>query len=208
MNSSLKIAAVAAATLTLLLAAVFAIRGIGNAPRALQRATVLPTPMPLPDFQLVDQDGAPFTRDSLRDRQTLLFFGFTHCPDICPATLQQLALARNELVGRLPQDVAPPDILLISVDPDRDTPEVLKVYTAIFGPGAYGATGELDKLLALTSTLGIFFETGEANDSGYTVNHSAAVLLVNDRAELQAVFSAPHDVGSFVSDLLLLTDVS
>lgn len=208
MKSSFKIAAVAAATLALLVAAFLAVRGIANAPRPLQRATVLPTPMPLPDFQLVDQDGAPFSRDSLRNRQTLLFFGFTHCPDICPATLQQLALARNELADRLPQDAAPPDILLISVDPGRDSPEVLKAYTAIFGPGTYGATGEPGKLLELTTALGIFFEIGEASDSGYSVNHSAAVLLVNDRAELQAVFSAPHDVDTLVADLLVLADAS
>jgi protein SCO1/2 len=208
MPSSLKITLAAFASLTLLLLAVFAIRETGTASQPLQSATVLPTPLPLPEFRLLDQDGNPLTRISLRNRWTLVFFGFTHCPDICPVTLQQLAQARQRLAGLLPEETVPPDILLISVDPDRDTPEVLKAYTAIFGPGAYGATGELDKLLALTSTLGIFFETGEANDSGYTVNHSAAVLLVNDRAELQAVFSAPHDVGSFVSDLLLLTDVS
>lgn len=208
MNSSLKIAAGAAATLLLVMAAVLVVRGIDNAPRALQRATVLPTPMPLPEFRLLGQDGTPFTRDSLRNRHTLVFFGFTHCPDICPATLQQLAMARAALVERLPTGTAAPDILLISVDPGRDTPEALKAYTSIFGPGTFAATGEHDRLLALTSPLGIFFETGETSESGYAVNHSAAVLLVNDRAELQAVFSAPHDVDSFVSDLLVIADAT
>ena len=208
MNSTSKTVLVAAAVLALLLAAVLAVRGIGNAPQALQRATALPTPMPLPEFRLVDQDGAAFTRDSLRQRQTLLFFGFTHCPDICPATLQQLALARRALADRQPAGAIPPDILLISVDPDRDTPDALKAYTAIFGPGIFGATGARDALLALTSPLGIFFETGEAGETGYAVNHSAAVLFINERAELQAVFSAPHDVDSFVADLLVLTDLT
>lgn len=194
----------AAAALTLV--AAIAIWQIAKTPETLQRATELPDPMPLPDFQLQDQDGLPFTRDSLVGRQTLVFFGFTHCPDICPATLQQLALARTELGDRLPEGSSLPDILLISVDPYRDTADSLKAYTGYFGPGAYGATGEPENLAALTSALGIFHETGDTSQADYDVSHSASVLFVNSRAELQAIFGAPHDVESFAHDLLILMD--
>jgi protein SCO1/2 len=208
MRASQKIIVGAAASLSLTLLAAIAIWQIGQKPQSLLRATELPAPLPLPDFQLLDQDGAPFTRNSLLERHTLVFFGFTHCPDICPATLQQLALARTALGGRLPDGSKLPDILLISVDPIRDTPETLKAYTGYFGPGAYGATGERENLTALTSALGIFYETGDTTKGDYEVSHSAAVLFVNEQAELQAIFGAPHDVDSFVSDLLILMDES
>jgi protein SCO1/2 len=207
MRASQKIT-VAAAALTLTLVAAIAAWQFGQMSQSLQRATELPAPLPLPDFQLLDQDGVPLTRNSLLKRQTLVFFGFTHCPDICPATLQQLALARAALKGRLPDGSNLPDILLISVDPNRDKPETLKAYTGYFGPGAYGATGERENLTALTSALGIFYETGDTTEADYEVSHSAAVLFVNEQAELQAIFGAPHDVDSFVSDLLILMDES
>jgi len=208
MRASKKITVGATAALTLTLVAAIAVWQIGQVPQKLQRATELSAPLPLPDFQLLDQDGAPFTRNSLLERQTLVFFGFTHCPDICPATLQQLALARNALKGRLPEGSRLPDILLISVDPHRDAPETLKAYTRIFGPGIDGATGERENLTALTSALGIFYETGDTTNANYEVSHSAAVLCVNEQAEFQALFGAPHDVDSFVSDLLILMDQS
>jgi protein SCO1/2 len=208
MPSSLKITLAAFASLTLLLLAVFAIRETGTASQPLQSATVLPTPLPLPEFRLLDQDGNPLTRISLRNRWTLVFFGFTHCPDICPVTLQQLAQARQRLAGLLPEETVPPDILLISVDPDRDTPETLKEYTGYFGPGAYGATGDPEALSALASTLGIFFARDDTRATDYNVSHSVAVLLLNDEAELKAIFSAPHSVDALVSDLQILMEAS
>ncbi len=81
-------------------AGLFAIRYIEQATVSIRQATVLPEPMSLPEFRLVDQDGKAFTRESLLGHSSLLFFGFTHCPDICPATLQQLAIARRDLAGQ------------------------------------------------------------------------------------------------------------
>jgi len=169
-----------------------------------QHATVLPQPAPLPQFSLVDHSGTPFSMESFRGQWSLIFFGFTHCPDICPATLQQLAIARSQVLAGGETEF--PNIILISVDPERDTPEVMAEYVGHFGPGVTGVTGSLDELRKLTTVLGIYFEkTGEENGS-YSVDHAAVVLVINRSAEFHALFSAPHDVEHFVSDIPLITD--
>lgn len=180
-----------------------------TASATVQTATVLPEPRALPEFRLVDHNNQPFTRDSLEGRMSLLFFGFTHCPDICPATLQQLAMARDRVAATMPgrERASLPEIILISVDPARDTPETLKRYVEYFGEGISAATGDPEDLLVLTSALGIFFErvpTGDPASADYTVNHSTAVLVVDADARLQAIFGAPHSIESFASDLPLL----
>jgi len=169
-------------------------------------ATVIPTPMPLPEFALLDHAGNQFDRQSLRGEWSLVFFGFTHCPDICPATLQQLAIARGKvLAADGGQSKSFPQIVLISVDPERDTVEIMREYVANFGADIKGVTGDIDELKKLTAALGIFFEKSEDSSEDYNVAHSAVVLLINPKAEFHALFSAPHDVENFVNDVPILT---
>lgn len=165
-------------------------------------ATVLPEPRPLPAFEFTDERGDPFGPAQLRDDWHLAFFGFTHCPDICPATLQQLAVAVRRLEDSGMDK--PPRILLISVDPQRDTPARLAAYTDNFGPRVLGVTGTMEQLQQLTGPLGIAFARGEGQGDNYNVDHSTAVLLFNPQAEWHAVFSAPHDIGELVNDLPLI----
>jgi len=176
-------------------------------------ATVLPEPLPLPAFTLSDQQNEPFTRERLLGRTSLLFFGFTHCPDICPATLQQLALARKQLQEQSAKapttDTAalPPDaltIILISVDPERDTPEKLKAYVSYFGEGVVAATGSPESIREIASALGVWFGREALGEDDYTVSHSTAVLVIGEDATFRAVFSAPHKTEYFVHDLPLL----
>lgn len=183
----------------------FVVTGLNGAPAAPASATVFPEPRPLPEFELTDHRGEPFGLEDLRGQTTLLFFGFTHCPDICPATLQQLALARRQLAAA---DEALPEIVLISVDPERDTPDVLERYVEYFGQGVTGVTGSPAKLQVLTGALGIHFEKAPAQapaqkpeGDDYLVNHSTAVLVIDPQARLQAIFGAPHSIEAFVSDL-------
>jgi protein SCO1 len=168
-----------------------------------QFATLLPEPLPLPDFELRDQHGRPFTRETLRGRTSLLFFGFTHCPDICPATLQQLSLARKQIAETSPGKTLPA-IVLISVDPERDTPEKLDKYVSSFRADVAAATGTRESLLPLTSALGIFFERQPLESGDYTISHSTAVLVVDEDANLRALFSAPHKTEYFAHDIPLL----
>ncbi|HEX5786568.1 MAG TPA: SCO family protein [Woeseiaceae bacterium] len=199
---------IAAVVLGVALAAgiVLALVTAGNsaAPRA---ATVLPSPVSLPEFRLVDDDGRETGPEVFRGQWNLVFFGFTHCPDICPLTLEKLARVRERL-ARAGADPLP-QIVLVSVDPERDTPERLSAYVDSFGPGTLGLTGEIDEIRRLTEALGVWFEKSGAGVSGsdpasYGVDHSAVVIVIGPDARYRAVFSAPHEIEDFVHDLPLL----
>lgn len=164
-------------------------------------ATVWPGSKPLPEFTLTDQSGNMFTRASLKGKWSLLFFGFTRCPDICPATLQQLAIANSRLAE---SGIEVPDIVLVSVDPERDSPDAMATYVSHFGGDIHGVTGDIAELRKLTSAAGIFFEKSELPGGGYSVDHSAVVLVINENAAIHASFSAPHTIDSFVNDVPVL----
>jgi protein SCO1/2 len=178
-----------------------ALRDTG-APAAPIAATILPVGNELPEFALLDQDGAPVDRSVFEGQWDVVFFGFTNCPDICPATMTVLGQAKRELEaqGRNPL----PRLVLVSVDPERDTPEAMARYVAYFGDGNLGLTGELDELRKLTDALGIFFQKAGGDDAAYGVDHSSVVLVIDPQGRLKALFTAPHDVAEFVHDLPLI----
>ena len=207
MASSTKTLTVIALTIAALIGSVLLISSLQVPTPEPQHALRLPEPMPLPEFELLDQDGNQLTNTWFDDQWTLVFFGFTSCPDICPATLQVLSVARAQLASNDP-DRELPDILLVSVDPGRDTPETLLPYVAHFGDGVSGATGSLEELTKLTTTLGVYFaieDPASPDDSdNYNVAHSAHVVLVDNHGRYHAVFSAPHTVDAFVTDVPVL----
>jgi protein SCO1/2 len=171
-------------------------------PAAPTSALILPEPEALPEFSLVDQHGRPVDRSVFKGQWDLVFFGFTHCPDICPATLQVLATAKATLAeqGQSPL----PRIVLVSVDPERDTPELMGRYVDYFGAGNLGMTGTLAEVEKLTSGLGIYFRKQDSGNENYAVDHSAAVLLVDPQGRFGALFSGPHVVDDYVRDLPLV----
>ncbi len=171
-------------------------------PAELRTAFVLPAPTPLPDFTLQDSAGNTVTRDTFRNRWDLLFFGFTHCPDVCPTTLQVLSAARKEMAASGQRPL--PRIVLVSVDPERDTPELMGKYMDYFGDDNLGVTGSLEETRKLASALGIYFEKQPVDDGNYMVDHSAAVLVVNPDGEFHALFGGSHRVDSYVHDLPLV----
>ena len=99
-----------------------------------------------------------------------------------------------------------PDIVLISVDPERDTPEVLAEYIGHFGDGMTGVTGSLTELRTLTAALGIFFEKSVGENGGYSVDHAAVVVCIDKNSEFDALFIAPHNIDHFVGDMPLITE--
>jgi protein SCO1/2 len=156
---------------------------VASPPAAPQVATVLPAGNELPEFSLLDQSGAAIGRDVFQGQWDLVFFGFTHCPDICPMTLQVLADARNQLAAASFSPL--PRIVLVSVDPERDTPENLAKYVDYFGEGNLGITGDLEEIRKLTNGLGIWFEkSGDGED--YSVDHAAAVLVIDPKGQFRA----------------------
>jgi protein SCO1/2 len=156
-------------------------------------ATLLPVPKPLPAFQLVDDGGEPFARERLEGRWSFLFFGYTHCPSICPTTLAALRDLRHELSGGTPAyDDA--QYVFVSVDPERDAPEALRRYVRHFDETFLAATGDPEELGRLARELGVFNERMPgASETEYDFDHSASLLLVDPEARLHAVFSPPLD---------------
>ena len=169
---------------------------------------VLPEPRVIADFALVDQDGNAFTLDDLRGKWSLLFFGFTHCPDVCPSTLYDLQLVHKGV--RQDSGNGPPShqVLFVSVDPERDTPEKLGEYVSYFDPDFIGVTGSQQQLAPLTRQLGIAYriEEHEAGSAQYGVDHSASILVTDPEGRLHGVFPAPHDAGTIVEDLSTVLD--
>lgn len=163
-------------------------------------ATYLPQGKPLRSFDLVDHDEQPFTQDRLQNRWTFLFFGFTNCPDVCPMALQVMRGVTEQVKGQAPV----PQVVFVSVDPERDPPATLKAYVRHFDPEFLGVTGKIDQIDALTRHVGVLYgyEDPDPETGDYTVNHSAQILLIDPQARLRAVFSTPHDVNAMARDFL------
>lgn len=126
-------------------------------------------------FTLTGTDGQPFSSDALKGRPHVLFFGFTHCPDVCPNTLSRLAKLRRDL-GK-GEDAF--DIVLVTVDPERDTPTELADYVRLFGTPVIALTGSPAEVAGVTKAYGIFSEKVPDASGGYTVDHSTQALLFN-----------------------------
>jgi protein SCO1/2 len=171
-------------------------------PAAPRSATLLPGGVDLPGFSLLDHTGSPVDQGVFDGHWNLVFFGFTHCPDICPLTLQVLANARAQLAEDGFEPL--PRIVLVSVDPERDTPEKLAQYVGYFGDQNLGLTGDLAELRKLTGALGIWFEKSALDGANYSVDHGAAVLLIGPDGDYRAVFSAPHETENFVHDVPII----
>jgi protein SCO1/2 len=175
-------------------------------PPVTQTATLLPAATELAEFSLLDQDGNAFTPASFEGHWNLVFFGFTHCPDVCPLTLQVLANARQQMTNKGVDEL--PRIVLVSVDPERDTPEIIGQYVSHFGADAVGVTGDLTEIHKLTDGIGIFFEksavAGEIDSDNYSVDHSAVVLIVNPDGKFHGLFGAPHIADNFAHDMPII----
>jgi len=155
-------------------------------------ATVFPEARELIPFKLVNQDNRPFTPAHLKQKWSLLFFGFTHCPDVCPTTLKTLQTFWQGLSGPVREKT---QVVFMTVDPNRDPPATMKEYVQFFEPSFVGVTGDLGQITAFTRSLGVLYEyvsMGEGKDN-YSVNHSAQIILIDPQARLRAVFPPPHD---------------
>ena len=158
-----------------------------------QVITLFPDPKPLAAFALTDHNNRLFDLASLKGKWSFLFFGFTHCPDICPTTLAVLARVRDNIAKNT---VGAENIqfVFISVDPNRDTAGKLRQYVDHFDTAFLGVTGENAQLGNLAGQLGAAYQVAIAPGvENYPVYHSAAVFLLDPRARYHAVFTPPHD---------------
>ena len=128
------------------------------------------------NFSLKDVNNNLITEKSFHGPVTALFFGFTHCPDVCPMTLNKL----NIISEQLKKDQNKLKIFFISIDPERDTPEIVKDYLSSFGDQFIGITGEPEKIFTLSKSWGIIKEKIFTEDGNYTLNHSSPIILLKD----------------------------
>jgi protein SCO1 len=169
----------------------------GTGSPKLDSGIAMPKPRPLPEFTLFDQHSRPFTRAALEGRWTLLFAGFTHCPDICPSTLATLSAVDREL-GDAGQSI---QVLLLSLDPERDGPDTLQPYLAHFNPRFLGVTGEIAEIDRLMTALGLAYIRVPTSADGYTIDHSTALVLIDPRASVVGYFKAPLRPEAIAGDL-------
>jgi protein SCO1/2 len=186
----LTVAAVCAA-----LAGFWLARELDSSGPTLASGTWLPQPKPIADFHLTDNEGRPFSLRDLQGKPALVFFGFTHCPDVCPTTLLKLAQIRKTT------GVAGLRVVFVTVDPARDTPRLVGSYVHAFDPDFIGLTGDNQAITRLAKEFGVAVSKVDLPGGDYTMDHSAVVFLLNEHAQIAAIFTPPFDTPRFAEDL-------
>ena len=148
-------------------------------------------PIEVDSFSLVDHTGAVFTPQSLQGHWTLVFFGYTFCPDICPITLASIKQFHDLLVDSGENNEA--QVVLVSVDPERDTQEVLSNYVTYFNPEFLGARGEYAVTYTLARNMNVSFSYTRIDDDNYLVNHNGEIMLMDPDGNNVGFFKAPHN---------------
>jgi protein SCO1 len=168
---------------------------------------MLDQPRPTSDFTLQSSDGgAPMSLSDFRGQYVLLYFGYTYCPDVCPLTMNDLAAMAGELGERRMENV---QVIFISVDPDRDTPEHLASYLPHFHPDFLGMTGAVEDIQPVASQFGIFFQShGGPGEGGYLVDHTSSVTLIDPQGRVRMVFPYGVSGAEMAQDLRYLMRTS
>jgi len=160
----------------------------------------LPSSIELQKFSLVDHRGRAFTKRDLTGRWTLVTFGYTHCPDVCPTTLAGLREVRRQLVAR--RSPIDPVILFVTIDPQRDTTGRLDQYVSAFGQGVRGVGGSAADIAAFAAQFRVqYAKSGGARADAYFMDHTSSVALLAPDASLRAVFSVPLRPERVATDL-------
>ncbi|MGO2392903.1 MAG: SCO family protein [Halomonas sp.] len=155
--------------------------------------------LPELDFDLVNEDSEAVDETAYADKATLVYFGFTNCPDVCPIMLATVASAIRQLEEGDRDNL---QVLFISVDPERDTPSVLQTYTDAFGPEFIGLTGDRADIDAVANRYRITYEYGEKDEHGnYEVTHSSAVFAFDRHGKAKFMIRDSDSMTSIVADL-------
>lgn len=163
----------------------------------IETGTLLEQPSLLPEINLVDHHGEAITRSDLTGKWSLLFTGFTSCPDICPATISVL----SQLNEKLHAGGTEIRMILLSIDPERDTPEVLSQYIELFGGQITGITGSLSGVEKFCNEIGMSFIHMPTSNGRYTIEHSGAIVLIDPLARIAGYFRPPFNTESMAADL-------
>ena len=152
------------------------------------------------NINLVDHTGSKFVAKTLENQPSLIFFGFTHCPEICPTTLSQL----SEITERL-KSIMTTNIIFITVDPQRDTQEHLKDYMSNFNENVIGITGKITDIKKLADNWGVFFERISSSKDDYTFNHTATVFMLDKKGDYKGTISWGESENSIIQKVVNLS---
>jgi protein SCO1/2 len=183
------------AALCAALAGFWLARELDSSGPALASGTWLPRARVIGDFHLTDNLGRPFSLRDLQGKPALVFFGFTHCPDVCPTTLAKLAQIKKQ--ARLP-DLR---VVFVTVDPERDTASTVGQYVHAFDPDFIGLTGDPASISQLARQFSVAVSKVELPGGDYTMDHSAVVFLLNDRGQITGIFTPPFETPKLAEDL-------
>lgn len=183
-----------------------------------ESAFMLPEAAAITDFNLSHVEQGAFDLEDARGKWSLLFFGYTHCPDVCPTELFMLAEMMRGIESNADVKLEAPQVVFVSVDPQRDELQRLQEYAAFYHPAFIGVTGETSTIDRLCESIGVFYERvyyqdgkaleldaaaaiPEGLEDSYLINHSASIFLLNPAGKLHAIFTAPHDPNTMIRDL-------
>ena len=179
------------AGLVLCFAVVLLVTGRGNAPLANTSAAIGGP------FRLTDQNGNTISDQDLKGRPFLVFFGFTHCPEVCPTALADI----SQIMDTLGPDAGKLNAVFVTVDPERDTPAVLKDYLSSFNPRLVGIGGDADALAAVAKAYRVYYKKVPLKDGDYTMDHTAIVYLMDKTGAFVAPFSLKRRPEDAAADL-------
>ncbi|RWA72486.1 SCO family protein [Mesorhizobium sp. M1C.F.Ca.ET.193.01.1.1] len=148
-------------------------------------------------FALIDQKRAPITEAAFRGHPSVVFFGFTHCPEVCPTTLFELA-GWLKTMGDSGKNLS---AYFVTVDPERDTPEIMNSYVSNFSDRITGITGDPDKVHAMAKAFGIYWKKVDTGDGDYTMDHTASVLLLNSKGEFAGTIAYGESADAAIAKL-------
>jgi len=179
------------AGLALCLGVILVVGGRGSGTGAIQTAAIGGP------FHLIDQDGRPFSDKDLKGKTFLVFFGFTHCPDVCPTTLFEI----SEIMRNLGPEADRTAALFISVDPERDTPQAMKDYLSSFDPHVHGLTGDSTALTAAAKAYRVYYKKVPLDGGDYTMDHTAIVYLMDKEGRFVSPFNMKRTAEAAAADL-------
>ena len=162
---------------------------------------ILVRPMEIDNFELIDQNNEAFNKKSLEGGWTVLFFGYTNCPDVCPTTIYKLAEIKNGIKEDLPS--ANFNTVLVTLDPDRDSAERLDEYIGYFDGTMLGVTGTYENIQSFTSSLSVFYQRIN-KEEGYDFNHTASIFVFDKDGSLFATMSPANTVEEIESDFFTI----
>jgi len=162
-----------------------------------------PNPKQITNFNAIDHQSKPFGLNQIKGKWSFIFFGYTHCPDICPVTLSIMADAYNQLASNNTNT----QIIFVTVDPERDTTEKLSRYVSYFNEHFIGLGGNSEMIDSLTKQIGVaYYLNKKGKTDNYLVDHSASIFIIDPNARMVAKLSAPHESGQIVQRFTKIKD--